>query len=157
MLPNDNTEENARIMVPNELNLASVESLMTGTIVDVANYLPENNNLSYALTDQPRKWYYTQISSLTNIAQEGAAPVYVKQSPWSQQILGGQQIIADDQPPLANIFLVRRALGEQVDEGNELNGYINTTYDLMVEWEDNVEVARNAIISSSGQVLVQNT
>lgn len=115
MLPDGQTQENARILVPDYLPLAAVDDYMTGTIMKVGNYLNSNDLISYALTDVPRKWYYSRIISLENIGT-AQNPVYIKQSPWSQQILGGQQIIADEEPPIPTITLVRNATSEIVDE-----------------------------------------
>jgi len=147
MLPDGVETGDAKILVSWELWLAPIEQYMTWDIVKVGRYLPENDILSYAMTEMPRRRYYSEIITLSNIWTD-EAPVYFKQSPRSNQVLGGQQIIADEEPPIPEISLYRVETDEVVDEGNALNGYISTTYDLVIEWEDNVEVAANMLIQS---------
>lgn len=150
MLP-DAAGTGGTISIPDELRTAAIASYMTGTILKIEKYLPSSDTITLGLTEVERNWYYLEITSLRNIGTP-EAPVYVPYAPWSNQILGGQQLIADDQPPVPTVELFRVATQTGEDEGLHTNGFINTTYDLRISWEDNVGVGKNWIIQS-GEVL----
>lgn len=147
MLPDEVSTTWAKILVPWDLSLAPVSQYLTWTIARVGHYLQENDIVTYAMTEVPRKRYYAEIISLQNIWSD-EAPVYYKHSPWSNQILWGQQIIADEEPPIPNASLIRRETQETISEWNALKWYVSTTYDLVIEWKDNLAVDSNAVLQS---------
>jgi len=51
-------------------------------------YNPSNETINFGLGDIPRNWLYLQVSSL-----KLKDKVYVQQSPWSNQVVGGRQVI----------------------------------------------------------------
>jgi hypothetical protein len=51
-------------------------------------YNPSNETINFGLGDIPRNWLYLQVSSL-----KLKDKVYVQQSPWSNQVVGGIQVI----------------------------------------------------------------
>jgi hypothetical protein len=95
----------------------------------------------------PRKRAYAQIAAL-----QQKTNIFTTSSPWSNQIVAGNQILGDALPPVAQITLHRIQTNEDVGTGNTLQGYINTTYALNVARTDNVTVTKMNI-EKDGQLI----
>ena len=54
-------------MVPDSLNANDIADYLTGRIIDIAYYNPDNANISYGFEDIPRAWYYLRVASLTDL------------------------------------------------------------------------------------------
>lgn len=108
-------------------------------------YNPSNITLNFGISELPRSRQYLQISTLQLNKQN-----YSQNSPRSNQVLGGRQIIADTEPPRPSISLIRSKKNLVVDEGNQLEGFVGTYYDLEVEREDNVQVGKVSISEGTG-------
>lgn len=102
----------------------------------VKRYNSEKEVLDLGLSEIPRQWQYAQITSL-----ELEDKNYKKNAPRSNQELGGRQIIADTEPPVPTIKLLRPKKNNQIrDQGNQLEGRVGTYYDLEIERKDNLQV-----------------
>jgi len=135
-----------------EMGLTSVESLLTGTIFEIQEYDPTDSVIALSTSEIPRAWQYVQIAKIGIDAYQENIPRFTKISPWSNQILAGRQVVADDIPPIPHVELWRDTTDTITDAGLDLNGYINTAYTMQITWEDNVDVSANWF-AYSGQVL----
>ena len=100
-------------------------------------YNPSNETINFGLGDIPRNWLYLQVSSL-----KLKDKVYAQQSPWSNQVVGGRQVIWDAEPPVAEIQLVRSKKSEIAWYGNNLEGFVGTYYDLKINREDATKIEK---------------
>ncbi len=100
-------------------------------------YNPSNETINFGLGDVPRNWLYLQVSSL-----KLKDKVYAQQSPWSNQVVGGRQVIWDAEPPVAEIQLVRSKKSEIAWYGNNLEGFVGTYYDLKIDREDATKIEK---------------
>ena len=100
-------------------------------------YNPSNETINFGLGDIPRNWLYLQVSSL-----KLKDKVYAQQSPWSNQVVGGRQVIWDAEPPVAEIQLVRSKKSEIAWYGNNLEGFVGTYYDLKIDREDATKIEK---------------
>ena len=97
-------------------------------------YYDANKDLAdVTLSNVDRKWYYARIATL-NFTWN----TYKINSPWSNQIVAWKQIVWDEQEPEWTPELFRPSVGEVVSQGDDLDWYVWTWYDLIVNWRDNV-------------------
>ena len=122
-------------------------------------YNPSNETLNFGLGNIPRNRLYLQVSSL-----KLRDKVYTQQSPRSNQLVWGRQIIWDSEPPTAEIQLTRSKKSEVTSYGNELEGFVGTYYDLKIKREDSVRVEKveikegnkilaSKVLSSTGGII----
>lgn len=111
----DVTEEKYIVILPQDTSYAtgllSVETiqkkpfkaLLTGTVLAIKYFDPTQDTISVTVNDMPRKRLYAQIGSLDQdpsqltIAQRKSFALYVQGSPWSNQIVAGNQLLGDMQ------------------------------------------------------------
>jgi hypothetical protein len=144
----------AYLSIKNQLNTKSLDSLLTGTLLDIVEYNNTNKNINYSFKNISRARYYTRIVSL-QAQGDVEKPVYTPSSPWSHHVVAGQQIIADNQWPLPQIQLQRVMTNTIVDSWLSPQWLVNTRYNILIEWEDPNGVIENWIETSSGQILSQ--
>ncbi len=141
-----------KIMVPDSLNANDISDYMTGRIIDTAYYNPTNATLSYGFEDLPRAWYYLRIASLTDQWSTNT-PLYTPSSAWSNHVVAGQQIIADDTWPEANVSLRRVRTNTIDDQWLALEWVVNTKYDIVISRNDPSWVRDNWIENGSWQII----
>ncbi len=145
----DPTTQKWRIEIPWAMN-GLIDSYMTWTILKRESYLQESDAITLWLTNMDRKRYYAQVTSLKN-QWTAEDPEYVQGASRSNQILAGRQLIADDEPPVPNVSLYRRTTEETVDEGLDLQWYINSYYEIHINREDNVWIEKNRVVATWDQ------
>ena len=114
-------------------------------------YNPSNETINFGLGDIPRNWLYLQVSSL-----KLKDKVYAQQSPWSNQVVAGRQVIWDAEPPVAEIQLVRSKKSEIAWYGNTLEGFVGTYYDLKIDREDATKIEK-VQIKEGDKILVSKS
>jgi len=151
MLPLETQRDNGRVIVPDELDVR-IPDAMTGTIIKVEYYDPESPDLAASLTNMERTRYYMQIASLINEGTDDR-PIYTKASNWSNQIVAGQQLIADNEPPVPTVVLHRVRTNTDVMEWLSLEWTINTHYQIRIKREDKAGILENRVIATGNQRL----
>jgi hypothetical protein len=111
-------------------------------IYGVKFYETNQDKISIWINNIPRNWQYSEVIPLKNISSKPDKPHYVPQWPWSNQIVVGRQMLADDVWPEALITLHRPSIPEVVSTWSRHNGYVWTYYNLVVDWTDNVAISR---------------
>lgn len=144
LLPEENTNTNGYLSIPNQLSTKKLEDMLTWTLLDIAYYKPTSTTINYSFTDIERAWYYTRVVSLWKQWSE-QEPIYMPSSPRSHHIVAGQQVIADNQWPLPDVSLQRIKTNQIVDTGLSPEWFVNTTYNLLVSWNDPNGVVENRI------------
>lgn len=157
-LPTSLQEDNLAIEIYRQLQRERIEDyIANGTIVNVLHYDAAQVDVQALFKELDRKRHYTKIAPLRLVKFTwwwiisrilGTNPEYVlrKVWPWSLQRLAGAQYRADEQPPYASAKLIRVLTDEEVAKGQLLQWYINTTYRLDIEREDNAEVIKNWLV-----------
>lgn len=102
-------------------------------LVEIVYYNTHKSNAEVVISWIDRKWYYARIATL-NLSWD----TYNINSSWSNQIVAWKQIVWDNQIPLWMAELFRNSTEEVVSQGDDLMGFVWTTYELRVTWEDNV-------------------
>lgn len=113
----------------------------------------DEDSLSLALSNLPRKWYYARIVWLS---YDKSANLLSKQWPWSDKSLAWAQLRSDKQTPALSIKLVREKTWQVEWEWNNLKWYINTSYKLDAKWQDNGYIT-NSFVEYSGSMLKEMT
>lgn len=85
--------------------------MLGSTIHEIKYFNPSHPLAKASLVEVPRKWQYLQISALALDGDD-----YKVRSPWSNQIVAGRQLIADNQPPIPSVSLLRKKVPETVAE-----------------------------------------
>lgn len=146
LLPNGTISEGKTLTI-NEKKV-SIDSLhKQGILYTVQYYDTTQENLNFGISEVPRKRQYLQITSL-GLEESN----YIPNAPWSNQELGGRQIIADTTGPTPTVSLYRKTKKEIVDQGNQIEGWVGSYYDLIIDREDNLMID-TAKISSKNKVL----
>jgi len=96
--------------------------------------------ISLWLNEIPRNWQYAEIVPLKN-KNNLENPYYEPSWPWSNQIVAWRQILSDTVWPQAEVSLFRPATSEVVSMWSRHKWFVWTTYDLNIDWTDNVSVA----------------
>gem|GEM_PF-6177753 len=94
LLPNTNSGDNGRLMIPDQLPIDTISNYSGNKLINVAHYNPTSETLYYSITDIPRRRYYSRITSLQNQGSD-RNPLYIPAGPRSHHVVAGQQIIAD--------------------------------------------------------------
>lgn len=148
----ENSEDNGDSLSYYENRTAKISSLLKANVLlTQKTYNPSNEQLTFGLSELPRERNYLQIAQLKRSGNQ-----YKVASPWSNQVLGGRQILGDTKPPKANVSLIRKTKHSLADIGFELNGYVGSYYDLKVDWEDNILV-HTAHIKENDETLTEKT
>lgn len=121
-----------------------------GTIFDIKYYNTEDKSHKIFLTNLPKKRQYAQIATLKKTDDTSLE----KNSPRSNQIVAGTQIIGDDIPPFPEITLIRPKIGETISTGKIHQGYVSTYYTFDATRTDNVAVAQ-VWIEADNQIIKQ--
>jgi hypothetical protein len=131
----------ARIRIPWSSSDRTIKDLIDRKIVhDVVNYDPSQETIVWLLRNLPRKWNYVQVLRVESINN-----IYTRTSPWSNQDAWWFQIAGDSSAPIPEVKLIRKATNKEVWWGTSMQWYINTNYDLVVTWKDNVSIARTSV------------
>jgi hypothetical protein len=131
----------SKILIPGTTNEATIKDLIDRKILhDVVNYDPTQETIVWLLRNLTRKWNYAQILRVESIND-----VYTRTSPRSNQDVWWYQIAADKVAPIPEVKLVRVATKKEVWWWTTMQWYINTNYDLIVTWKDNVSIARTSV------------
>ncbi|MEI8091150.1 MAG: hypothetical protein WCG98_02640 [bacterium] len=111
-------------MTVDDLTKKAIKFLMTGTVIAVRYFDPNQEKVSIVINEMPRKRSYTQIATLGQApdqlskAQQKSFFLLAQRSPWSNQIVAGNQLLGDTEPPLATVTLHRVLMNEDVSTGN---------------------------------------
>lgn len=98
------------------------------------NTLPD---ITAVLSNIDRKWLYAELATLRNDNW-----TLSQSSPWSNQVVAGRQIFGDDVWPVGEASLFRWSTQKTVSQGDQLEWFVWTRYDLIVKRNDNVEIAK---------------
>ena len=127
----------------------AIKDLVWKDIVEVVHYDSHKNSANIVISEIERKWYYARIATLKLNDNK-----YEINSPWSNQIVAGKQIVWDDQHPLWEAVLYRPSVNEIVSEWDDLEWYVGTKYELIVNWKDNVALSY-INITQDGKILAE--
>lgn len=119
-------------------------------ISEILFYNPSDSELNFILQNIPRNREYLQIAGL----KKENEMLYTTNSPRSNQIVWGKQIIADSKGPKVTAQLIRSKKNEIIDEGLELEGMIGTYYDIKVNRNDESKL-KQASIKKAGKTIQQ--
>lgn len=115
----------------------SLKNMLWNEIVEVV-YYDKNKTITHVrISNVDRKWYYARIAILSDENW-----TFMINSPWSNQIVAGKQLLWDNQPPIWEWELYRTSIGELVDKWDELDGFVWTNYALKVKRKDNAALSR---------------
>ncbi|MCF7835432.1 phage tail protein, partial [Candidatus Gracilibacteria bacterium] len=114
-----------------------IEDLLTGTISQIMEYNPAKENISIVISSLPRNREYAQVSTL-----KLENSIYFINSPWSNQTVGGIQLIGDNKGPEVIVNLYRPAINQIIQTGENLEGFVGTNYIINALREDNVAVSK---------------
>ena len=105
-------------------------------LIQVVYYDINQDLATITLSDLDRKWYYARIASLDLIWD-----AYEISSPWSNQVVAWKQILWDEIGPEWEAVLYRPSTDENVSQWNNLEWYVWTRYNLIVNWNDDVSLS----------------
>ena len=137
-LPNELEGEtnNLKIRLPWETSPVNISSLIWSKIYSIKYYNSADDSLRVSLWEVPRRREYVQIASL-----KLDNTVYLKNSPWSNQLVWGRQVVWDWNAPTASVELLRSKKNDEVaDIGFDLEWYVGTYYTLQITREDPTKV-----------------
>jgi FG-GAP-like repeat len=131
----------AKIRIPWASSDRTIKDLVDRKILhDVVNYDPTQEMIVWLLRNLTRRWNYAQV-----LRVESLNGVYTRTSPWSNQDVWWYQIAWDKSAPIPEVKLIRKATNKEVWWWMSMQWYINTNYDLVVTWKDNVSIARTSV------------
>ncbi len=112
------------------------EDLRWDNLVQIVYYSNYKDEVSIMISNIDRKWYYARIATL-----DLDNNTYKISSPWSNQVVAWRQIVWDDLAPEWNPILYRPSVKEIVSQWDNLEWYVGTKYNLIVNWKDNVSLS----------------
>jgi hypothetical protein len=115
----------------------TVEKLLDKELIQIRFFDPNKEDPNVILEKVERRRQYARIATLTD--NENTLNIT---SPRSNQIVAGRQLLADDVPPEGVANLYRPNTKEIVSSGDILEGYVGTHYNIFIDREDNVAMAR---------------
>ena len=122
--------------------VSKIQNLLSwGDLVQVVYYDSQKSTASITLSNIDRKWYYAHIATLS--LNDG---VYNINSPWSNQIVAWKQVLWDEQAPDWVPSLYRPSMQRVVSQWDDLDGYVWTNYNLVVNRSDNVSLSYIALL-----------
>jgi len=135
-----------------------IDDLMTGDFVQIPELKFFDSlqwSLNLTLTEVPRAWLYARIATMKKVEDEYGQVSYVVNSPWSNQIVAGRQLVADVFGPEPVVTLYRIQTDEVVSTGFDHEPYVATHYNLNWYREDNVAVKemwieKDGVVIASG-------
>ena len=127
----------------------TIENLSGNALVQIVQYDSNRDTANITISNIDRKWYYMRIASL-NLNND----TYNIESPRSNQIVAWRQIVWDDQAPTWEPVLYRPSIPEITSEWDDLEWYVGTKYQLIVNWEDNVALSY-INLSQNGKILAE--
>ena len=113
-----------------------IGDLYWNDLVEVVYYSNYKDQADITISNIDRKWYYGRISTLSFEDNK-----YSISSPWSNQVVAWKQIVWDDLSPEGNPILYRPSTKEIVSQWINLDWYVWTKYNLIVNWKDNVSLS----------------
>lgn len=141
-----------------DISKKALKNLMTWTVLWVRYFDLDQDTISVVLNEVDRSWQYAQIATL-NLSDEGMGlfnnlryDLLKQSSPWSNQILWWRQIISDDKWPTPAVTVYRPSIKKIISKWYFHEVYVNTFYDLDIEWTDDVAVSE-MWISKDGREL----
>jgi hypothetical protein len=114
----------------------TIKELYWKDLVEIVYYSNYKSDANVMLSNIDRKWYYGRIATL-NLENSK----YLISSPRSNQIVAWKQIVWDDLPPEWDPRLYRPSTKEFVSQWINLEWYVWTRYNLIVNWKDNVSLS----------------
>ncbi len=121
-------------------------------ISEILFYNPADSELSFTIQNIPRNRKYLQIAGI----KKENEMLYTINSPRSNQIVWGRQLIADSKGPKVSAQLIRSKKNAIIDEGLELEGVIGTYYDIKVNRNDESKL-KEASIKKAGKIIQQES
>ena len=110
-----------------------IEKLDWKELVQVVYYDNYKPRAGVSISNIERKWYYARIATL-NLKED----TYNINSPWSNQVVAWRQMVWDQMAPIWNPVLYRPSIKAIVSEWDDLEWFVWTRYQLIVNWKDNV-------------------
>lgn len=160
VLPEGSDYTGIMLTVDENMVKKRISSQLGNTILEVAYYNPDQDNITITLNDLPRKWLYTSIAALRDTStsltssQQKSVKLYTKTSPRSNQTVAGMQNLWDTTAPVGDVVLWRNTTNEAISTGLTHEWYINTSYTLKSLWKDNVIVAK-MIVQKDGKTILE--
>lgn len=115
----------------------NIEKLLDKELIQVRFFDPNEEYPNVILEKVERKRQYARIVTLTN--NNDTLNIT---SPWSNQVVAGRQVLADDLPPEGVAKLYRPSTNEIVSTGDILEGFVGTHYQIIIDREDNIALAK---------------
>jgi hypothetical protein len=112
------------------------EQVLWWIIFDTIYYNESQDTIDLTIDKLPRNRQYSEIYTLEMYEDS----LYYINSSSSNQIVGGPQIIADNQGPVPTITLYRPSVNETIWTGTQFDAYVSTNYILKANWLDNVSI-----------------
>jgi hypothetical protein len=110
------------------------EATKNRLIGEIKYFDPNQTTITAILENIERKRDYARVATLKLTA---SSQLEVN-SPRSNQLVAGRQIIGDDQGPEGTATLYRPTTKETISQGDALEGFVGTHYNLVMNWTDNV-------------------
>ena len=145
----DGVEIDEKTQVELLINSGAIKDLVWKDIAEIVYYDRHKSSATVVISEVERKWYYARIATLKLVDDR-----YEINSPWSNQIVAGKQIVWDDQHPLWDALLYRPSTLQVVSEWDDLEWYVWTKYELIVNWKDNVALSY-INITQDGKILAE--
>lgn len=98
VLPQGSNYATGLVTIDN-INKKPLKALLTGTVLAINYFDPNQDSVSVNITDMPRKRLYAEIASLDqdpsqlSNTQRDSFALFVQGSPWSNQIVAGNQLL----------------------------------------------------------------
>ena len=124
VLPNE-TSYTTGLLSVGDISKKPITKLLTGTVLAVKYYDPSQDIISISVQELPRQRQYAQIATLINnpdglsSSQKDNFSLYIPASPRSNQIVAGNQLLGDIEPPQGTFTLERILTNEIISTGNE--------------------------------------
>jgi hypothetical protein len=138
-------------LITNEIQNRATPALKEATknrlIGEIRYFDPNQTSINLIIENIERKRNYARIATLSET--KGVLEI---NSPRSNQLVAGKQIIGDDQGPEGIASLYRSSTKETVSEGDTLDGFVGTHYNLIVNRTDNVLLTKMEI-KAKGETL----
>lgn len=113
-----------------------IDDILSGLIFDVIYYNENQNKINITVEKIPRNWQYSEIYALELYKDE----LYMINSPSSNQIVAGPQVIWDTKWPVPIIELYRPSINSVIDTWERFEWYIGTNYTIRANREDNISI-----------------
>lgn len=135
ILPPDYPIENTKLELIGKTE--EISKLLEREVIEIIYVDSSKENYKVAIEKIERKRQYVRIATLKKDSE-----TLLISSPRSNQLVAGRQILGDNQWPEGNASLYRIQTKEEVSSWTNLEGYVGTYYNLIMEGIDNVALKK---------------